>query len=643
MHPFHSIRTKLLIYVSSIFIISSISIFFITESALKRIIDKSYYELYMERIDSIINVLERTDKKLQNTGIPEAYIHDFQKTVIEHLKDSQYNNIKSKFPTIVDRKYRPIMHPTLPIDYKYSPYMRSIIDKGFNMKEGQIIFDIGGVKKWACFKTFDKWGWVVAYVIPLSNKYAGLKTYRSIFVCTLIVIGIISIILLYVGTSRFTAPITSLTKATSAMLDGKLDYPIDIKSSDEVGVLANSFESMRASIKDKIQDLTEVNRETESLKNYLNNVIDSMPSLIAGIDENGIITQWNKQAEQFTNVDKQSAIGASLVDVLPLYDGKFDKINDVISKNKPFIEQNISWEHDSQVKYYDLMVYPLTTESSSGAVVRLDDVTDQVHLEKMMIQTEKMTSVGGLAAGMAHEINNPLAAITQGVQNTFRRISPELPSNIVTAKRLGLDIEIMNSYLEERCVLKFLNGAKDAADRAAAIVKNMLKFSRRSDAQLLKTDMRDLMEEAITLGCSDYDMKKKYDFKFIEIVRDYADNLPLVMCCPGEIEQVLLNLFKNAIQAMELVEGDYKPRLNITLAKEANYVRIEVQDNGPGIPKEVQSRIFEPFFTTKQVGKGTGLGLSVSYMIITQNHNGTFQVSSEVGVGTTFIIRLPVG
>ena len=139
------------------------------------------------------------------------------------------------------------------------------------------------------------------------------------------------------------------------------------------------------------------------------------------------------------------------------------------------------------------------------------------------------------------------------------------------------------------------------------------------------------------------DLKKKYDFKFIDIVKEYAPDLTPVMCSPSELEQVLLNLFKNALHAMEEVEEDgYTPQFKIRLVKEPDFARIEIEDNGPGMPEEVRKRIFEPFFTTKPVGVGTGLGLSVSYMIITQNHSGTFECETALGKGTKFTIRLPL-
>jgi len=270
-------------------------------------------------------------------------------------------------------------------------------------------------------------------------------------------------------------------------------------------------------------------------------------------------------------------------------------------------------------------------------------VTEKIRIEKLLIENEKMKSIGGLAAGMAHEINNPLAIIANALQNTIRRFDPSRKKNTDSAEQIGIDLYKLSEYLHERKITAFLDNSKEACLRAADIVKNMLMFSRKSNSELSRVDLIELMENSIKLGSSDYDMKKKYDFKFIDIIREYDHELPKVLCFRSEIEQVLLNLFKNAAQAMEVIdEGDFKPQLHVRLIKEENHARIEIENNGPIIPRDIKKRIFEPFFTTKPAGIGTGLGLSVSYMIITQNHNGTMEVESEPGRSTNFIIRLPL-
>ena len=156
------------------------------------------------------------------------------------------------------------------------------------------------------------------------------------------------------------------------------------------------------------------------------------------------------------------------------------------------------------------------------------------------------------------------------------------------------------------------------------------------------TRLDQLMDKCIELASTDYDLKKKYDFKLITIERDYAPDTPEVMCSPQELEQVMLNLLKNAAYALN---SDYaskaSPRITVRLRKDHDSAHIEVEDNGPGINEKNKRQVFEPFFTTKQPGEGTGLGLSVSYFIITRNHNGNIWLDTEYRNGARFCITLP--
>jgi signal transduction histidine kinase len=263
-------------------------------------------------------------------------------------------------------------------------------------------------------------------------------------------------------------------------------------------------------------------------------------------------------------------------------------------------------------------------------------------MEEVMVQTEKMMSVGGLAAGMAHEINNPLGGILQNTQNIIRRLSPSLPGNAEAAQSLGLDLNQVGKYLEQRKILHFLGRIKESGERAAKIVDNMLTFSRNSERKKEIVDLRDVINKTIELAAHDYDLKKKYDFRNIQIVRYFGDNVPRVMCVPTEIEQVLLNLLRNAAQAMaEGKKGGTQSRIVLQLLQEGRWTVLSVEDNGPGMDEATRKRIFEPFFTTKGVGIGTGLGLSVAYFIVTNNHKGSMTVHSAPRQGTKFIIRLP--
>ncbi len=270
------------------------------------------------------------------------------------------------------------------------------------------------------------------------------------------------------------------------------------------------------------------------------------------------------------------------------------------------------------------------------------DITETKKMQEVMVQTEKMISVGGIAAGVAHEINNPLGIILQATQNLVRRTDPGLPRNVRAAEELGLDMGLLRRYLQARKLDVFIGDIQSAAVRAAAIIRHMLDFSRRSESKRAVCDLPGIVRKAIDLAKSDYDLKRSYDFKRIRIDMEIGDGLPEIQCTETEIEQVILNLLRNAAQAMAAADPPVaEPRIGIRLSALDRGVRIEVEDNGPGILPEVQRRVFEPFFTTKAPGVGTGLGLSVSYFIVTKGHGGKMRVESTPGCGTLFTMDLP--
>jgi signal transduction histidine kinase len=243
---------------------------------------------------------------------------------------------------------------------------------------------------------------------------------------------------------------------------------------------------------------------------------------------------------------------------------------------------------------------------------------------------------------MAHEINNPLGIITQAAQNIERRISLELHANREVSEELGLNLEGIRAYFDKRQISDAIASIRTASSRAAKIVTNMLQFSRHAHTTMEFTSLAQILDQALELAASDYDLKKKYDFRSIDIIKDYQE-VPQVPILSVEIEQVILNLLKNAAQAMTANPPDRRPSITLRLRCEGRYVLLEVEDNGPGMTEDIRRRVFEPFFTTKEPGVATGLGLSVSYMIVTQNHKGLMEVQSTPGRGTLFKMRLPIG
>ncbi|ACL01716.1 PAS/PAC sensor signal transduction histidine kinase [Desulfatibacillum aliphaticivorans] len=395
-------------------------------------------------------------------------------------------------------------------------------------------------------------------------------------------------------------------------------------------------------------DVTQQKKDEEELRrlrNYLSNIIDSMPSVLVGVDSKGRVTQWNKRAEQVTGIRSENARFQPLAKVFSGLSIEMERIQASIRDRQVLHNSKAPSRSQEETRYEDITIYPLVANGVEGAVIRVDDVTEQVRLEELMIQNEKMLSVGGLAAGMAHEINNPLAGIIQTANVMRSRLEQlELPANIRAAEEAGASMDVIMAYMEKRSIFRMLDAIDESGKRVAEIVKNMLSFARKSNETFSLHHPVHLMDKILELASTDYDLKKQQDFKTIKIIKEYEENLPEISCEGTKIQQVLLNILRNGAHAMQSLDasGGYTPCFVLRLAREENMLRMEIQDNGPGMDKATVSRIFEPFFTTKPVGEGTGLGLSVSYFIITQNHGGTMDVVSSPGNGANFIIRLPL-
>ncbi len=378
-----------------------------------------------------------------------------------------------------------------------------------------------------------------------------------------------------------------------------------------------------------------------ALRNLLENIIDSMPSILVGIDAEGRVMQWNREAEQISGIDAARAHGQPLKRVFPDFGSKINHALKKFGDQGKQHHERINCSIKGEPRMVDVTIYPITAAGSDGAVIRLDDVTDRVRIEEMMVQSEKMMSVGGLAAGMAHEINNPLAGILQNLQVIHNRIMHRTERNTTAAIEAGTTLEAVQAYMKSRDLIKMLDSTSEASRRAAKIVDNMLSFSRKEESHFEPNDLAELIDRSLELASNDYNLKKRFDFRHIEIVRDF-DVLEAIPCESSQIQQVVLNLLSNSAQAMaDRPSNAPNPCITLRLKREHDMALIEIEDNGPGMDAETRKRVFEPFFTTKEVGHGTGLGLSVSYFIITENHGGAMHVSSAPGRGARFSIRIP--
>jgi two-component system, NtrC family, sensor kinase len=435
-----------------------------------------------------------------------------------------------------------------------------------------------------------------------------------------------------------------------------------LKNKAAKNLLKDHQTELEQKIQDRTQSLHQKNNELEvaiqshktiaaqlqDTKRHLQTMINSVPDILVGIAADGKVTYWNIAAFEKTGLSFDKALGTHISVALPHLPISVEQLDDIIKQQQPFINRQLQQIENEEPRFYDLRIYPLisgqiSSGQTSGAVIQLKDVTKRVQLENMMIQNEKMSSLGELAAGIAHEINNPLGIVLHNVQNIIRRTSPELESNIEVANKHHIDFTHFSDYLNEREVPQFLANIKEAGERAGKIVSNMLEFSHSNHSEKNWVNIPMLIEQSIEFN-RNAGFAEQTKMADVKVITHFSPDFPSVFASAAELQQVFLNLLRNAYQA--LTSDDYKHpdelRVEISAYEKKSDIVIEISDNGPGMKDNVKDHIFEPFFTTKEVGKGTGLGLSVSYFIITEHHKGKISVSSHYGKGATFKIRLPM-
>ncbi len=383
----------------------------------------------------------------------------------------------------------------------------------------------------------------------------------------------------------------------------------------------------------------------EQLRSYLQNIIDSMPSVLIGVDVGMRVTLWNKRAEQESILTAGQAMGSTMSQVCRLFNPAvyLPQLQETLTTRRPHRlrkMESLKFNAEGGKRYFDILIYPLSLGKDPGAVVYMEDVSERAQLENMMVRSEKMRSIGSLASGLAHEINNPLAAVMQNAQVLNQRLSRNLKKNAAVAAELGTTIETVADYAQRRGCLNMIQAITDAGQKAAKIVANLQSFSRVAASNYAKCSLVELFDRTLELASSDYDMRHHYDFRHIKIVRE-IETVPQISCESSQIQQVILSLLKNAAQAMSRNTDEPQITVGIYLYND-NQVALLIEDNGPGMDEQLASRIFDPFYTTNDVGLGTGLGLSIAYFIVTQNHRGEMNVTSQPGQGSCFKILLPV-
>ena len=367
------------------------------------------------------------------------------------------------------------------------------------------------------------------------------------------------------------------------------------------GYLAVALENARlySSLEQKAQQI-------ERLKDFSENIVESMNVGVLAVDFEGRIEFWNTQLEQSIGIRRADAVGRKIDEILPA-----DLALEIAARSEEERVTNLYKfplrNRDGRTLVVSVSIAPLAGKSSErlGRLILVDDITHRMQLEEQLVQTEKLTSLGLLAAGVAHEVNTPLAVIS----NYIQMLAKQLPENDPRHK------------LTEKIVKQTF--------RASEIVNNLLSFSRTGGAGFKEVNLNQIIEETLTLVAHPFRASN------VQVVKNLEGDLPAVLGSSNRLQQVFLNLFLNARDAMP--SGGM---LEVRSVANNGSVEIEVADTGMGIQRENLARVFDPFFTTKATGRGTGLGLSVSYGII-KEHAGKIEVRSTPGKGTSFRLEFP--
>ncbi|SEQ75818.1 PAS domain S-box-containing protein [Amphritea atlantica] len=369
--------------------------------------------------------------------------------------------------------------------------------------------------------------------------------------------------------------------------------------------------------------------QLRSSESYIKDILTSMPLMLVGLDKEGRVTQWNRRVEELSGVPAQKALGKTLWEAYPTMTVVPEHIQQAIEQNKTIhLKQSLR-----SLSHFDITIYPLNGPEP-GVVILVDDVSKETTAENLLIHNDKMSFMGELASSMAHDINIPLQAILMDLKR-FKNIMAE---NHLALEQGGND---KTALLES-----IYNDMSDKGDQVSKIIHNLLTFARNRHSEKQMADIVDVMEHTVNLGKEVISVSDGFRFNQVKLEWQVEKGLPQVPCYITELQQVFLSLFRHACIALQKksVSESFEPIIKIILSESYDNMWIKIQHNGTGLTNEQQMSLFEPFFSTTQQADSfdTGEHLSFSYYIITEQHQGHMAVTSDVDVGSTFHMQIPI-
>ncbi len=425
--------------------------------------------------------------------------------------------------------------------------------------------------------------------------------------------------------------------------------------SDYTAELASTKAKLESDIGDNKTDPC----QSGEIQQEIEQVISSLPTIIIGLSRDNNIALWNAKAEEVLGTGAENVLGLHISQCG--IEWNWDKILDGIIHsryhNSPTRVDDIEFTRpNGEIRYLGITVNPLKGDDNSilGLTIIGADITDRKKMESQLQQSHKMEAIGQLAAGIAHEINTPVQFVgdnTRFFQESFEDLmqiikqqqksleaarSNSLTDDLVE-KTQTLIKEIDLEYLEEEIPIAIQHSLK-GVERIAKIVQAMKIFAHPGMVAREPVDINEEIGKTITIT--------RNEWKYVaELKTDFDDSLPPVPCFRAEFNQVILNMIVNAAHAIAEVNTENqsdKGTIHVRTVNAGDHAKIYIGDTGAGIPEDIRHKIFDLFFTTKQPGKGTGQGLAISHSVIVEKHNGTLDLETQEGKGTTFIIGLPI-
>jgi signal transduction histidine kinase/HAMP domain-containing protein len=502
--------------------------------------------------------------------------------------------------------------------------------------------------------------------IDKEEAFAPIESLKQALIISLLVSSFVVIIISILIATGIAKPIKKLTMATNQFAEGNFDATANITDNTEIGRLATSFNKMTQQIKAGKEKLEEYNRNLEAKINE--RTLDLQKSNEDLKDKSSLIEEQSQemlaqneelmqQQEEVLMINENlqevsNRLKKTLLEEQEIKEELEEKNTLAEEQQKEILSQNEELRQQSEelLATNDMMenarmeLETAYQKEQAGKEALQETFVQLKEAQSQLVQSEKMSSLGQLTAGIAHEINNPINFVYAGT-NTLKMLIDDIGT--VLDKYDGIDLSKDKEELEvafseiqqfkdeidfdeiQQDVQELIKDILNGAERTQSIVLSLKTFSRLGEGDMQRADLHDNLNSTIVI--LNPEIKNR-----IEIIKEYDPHFPSIECNVGEVNQVFMNLISNATQA---IEG--KGKVIIKTWKEGDIAYVSVSDNGSGMNESTKAKIFEPFFTTKDVGEGTGLGLSISHGII-EKHNGTIRVESQLGRGTSFIVGLPI-